>query len=191
MGDGVSATPADRGPDNEVAHRVITGNRQLGYTCKDLNGFVSHDPKYQKLCKIKKRLEAEPPTTQTQIDEAKWEAMQAFERWQRLKLRKRIREEELEVVKGEMYLRMRKEALRRASLDIRRIQKVLGILTMKEGQGGQEFRAKLSARRASPEEEIELTLREPLALPTVPLTGESETTPSSTPCSETNTPTQP
>ena len=176
VGDGISPPPVAGKSDYEIEERVIAANAGIGYSREELRRFVRRDQRYQKLCSILKTLEKEPPIDPNQVEAAKELVRKAFLRWQRLRARTSIRKEEIVVVKAQMHLRMRKIAMKRATEDIRRIQQVMGIETMKEEQGGQEFRDKLSGRRVSRALAIAQTLHAPLVFPQSKLTDESKPT---------------
>ena len=176
MGDGIpSPAPAGQS-DYEIEERVLAANAGIGYSREELKRFATRDKRYQDLCSILKTLENELPIDPERVWAARQEVRKAFLRWQRLRARTTIRREEMAVVKAQLYLRMRKIAMKRATLDIRKIQQVMGIETMKEEQGGQEFRDKLSGRRVSRALAIARTLHAPLVSPPLKLTDESEPT---------------
>lgn len=101
-----------------------------------------------------------------------------FSLWQRMKNRATVKAEELTVLRGQMYARMRLIAIQRAIGDIRRIQAVIGVATMKEGQGGKEFLARLSGPQQSQVTEIVRILQEPLVSPLAQSKDESQNPPS-------------
>jgi hypothetical protein len=177
MGDGVSAAPADDKPDYEIEDRVIAGNPSLGYTREELRQFLSKHPKYQELCLLKKKLKVEKKPAPDVIATAKRKARMAFEAYIRLRGRRTIIREELEQLDGALYQMMKTVAWNRAALDLRKIQAVLGVQNLKEGQAGKEFRTKLFVQRASPLAAIVDSLAEPLVTPETKLTEESNPTP--------------
>lgn len=178
VGVGVPA-PADPGqPDYEVAERVIAGSNGLGYSPEELNRFVEKDQKYQELCRLKKLILMEPEVDPETVLMLERKVRHFFSLWQRMKNRATVKAEELTVLRGQMYARMRLIAIQRAIGDIRRIQAVIGVATMKEGQGGKEFLARLSGPQQSQVTEIVRILQEPLVSPLAQSKDESQNPPS-------------
>jgi hypothetical protein len=178
MGDGVFTAPFDGERPYEIEERVIAANPQLGYTCEELNEFLSKDKVYQKLWAEKIKLDNEPPVDREKMIDAKLAAMEAFNLYRNMKWRTTHRKEEMEQVRWMLYRRMRDMAMERASRDVQKIQAILGIENLVQREAGRKFRAKHSGRHASRHQAIVQSLQEPLESLVSKSTSESTPTPS-------------
>ena len=116
-----------------------------------------------------KHLKKEPPLCPYKLAQAKREAEYHFGIYLRLRSRATIRKEEMDHLRRGLYQTMKMVAMNRATKDIRKVQAILGIENLQEGQGGLEFRARLSGLRSSPLTEIVRSLQKPLEPPLQPL----------------------